>query len=134
MENLARSDDKFHLREVRRMALEPRKSVRVASAVEKSRALPMFNPVSYLFTKAKRFNWPGKGDGRCTDQKQVRKKQKTGGTMKEDLQAVFDRDPAARSKLEVILTYSGLHAIWMHRIAHGLYKRKFFLLARIFTV
>lgn len=68
-----------------------------------------------------------------SDQTQVRKKQKTGETMKADLQAVFDRDPAARSKLEVILTYSGLHAIWMHRIAHVLYKRKFFLLARIIS-
>jgi serine O-acetyltransferase len=50
-----------------------------------------------------------------------------------DIQAVFDRDPAARSTLEVVLTYSGLHAIWMHRIAHALYKRKWFLLARIIS-
>ena len=35
---------------------------------------------------------------------------------KEDLEVVFDQDPAARSYLEVILTYSGLHAIWRHRI------------------
>lgn len=60
-------------------------------------------------------------------------KQTIRGTMKADLHAVFERDPAARSKLEVVLTYSGLHAIWMHRIAHGLYKRKFFLLARILS-
>lgn len=32
--------------------------------------------------------------------------------LKEDVEVVFDQDPAARSKLEVILTYSGLHAIW----------------------
>jgi len=52
-------------------------------------------------------------------------------TLKSDIQAVFDNDPAARNWLEVVLTYSGLHAIWMHRIAHALYKRKFFTLARI---
>lgn len=42
-------------------------------------------------------------------------------------------DPAARSYFEVILTYSGLHAIWAHRIAHALYKRKFYFLARLIS-
>lgn len=51
--------------------------------------------------------------------------------LKEDIDVIFDQDPAARSYLEVILTYSGLHAIWAHRIAHSLYKRKFYFLARI---
>jgi len=50
--------------------------------------------------------------------------------LKEDIQVVFEQDPAARSYLEVILTYSGLHAIWAHRVAHSLFKRKFFFLAR----
>ncbi len=50
--------------------------------------------------------------------------------MKEDIQTIFDNDPAARSTMEVVLTYAGLHAIWSHRIAHGLYKRKFYFLAR----
>jgi serine O-acetyltransferase len=50
--------------------------------------------------------------------------------MKEDVQCIFDQDPAARSTMEVILTYSGLHAIWSHRIAHALYKRKLLFLAR----
>jgi len=50
--------------------------------------------------------------------------------MKEDIEVVFEQDPAARSYLEVILTYSGLHAIWWHRIAHGFFKRKFYFLAR----
>lgn len=45
---------------------------------------------------------------------------------KEDVDVVFDQDPAARSYLEVILTYSGLHAIWAHRVAHACHKRKFF--------
>ncbi len=50
-----------------------------------------------------------------------------------DIQAVFDRDPAARTTLEVILTYSGLHALWSHRIANFFYRRKAFLLARIIS-
>lgn len=53
--------------------------------------------------------------------------------LKSDIEAVFDRDPAARSVLEVVLTYSGLHAIWSHRIAHALWKRKWFMLARIIS-
>lgn len=54
-------------------------------------------------------------------------------TLKEDVEVVFDQDPAARTYLEVILTYSGLHAIWAHRVAHALYKRKFFFLARVIS-
>ncbi len=53
--------------------------------------------------------------------------------LKEDIDTVFDQDPAARSYFEVILTYSGLHAIWAHRIAHALYKRKFYFLARLIS-
>ena len=50
--------------------------------------------------------------------------------MREDIQCIFDQDPAARSVFEVVLTYSGLHAIWAHRIAHALFKRKLLFLAR----
>ncbi|MEK4027359.1 MULTISPECIES: serine O-acetyltransferase EpsC [Bacillaceae] len=53
--------------------------------------------------------------------------------LKEDIDTIFEQDPAARSYLEVILTYSGLHAIWGHRLAHGFYKRKFFFLARLIS-
>ncbi len=42
--------------------------------------------------------------------------------IREDIQAVFDRDPAARSKPEVIFTYPGLHAIWMYRVANRLWR------------
>lgn len=49
----------------------------------------------------------------------------------EDIKAVFDRDPAAKSIWEVLLCYPGLHAIMNHRFAHFLYKHKLFLLARI---
>lgn len=54
-------------------------------------------------------------------------------SMKSDIAAVFDNDPAARSMLEVVLTYSGLHAIWSHRIAHALYRRRLFFLARVIS-
>ncbi|MEJ8546532.1 serine O-acetyltransferase [Brevibacillus borstelensis] len=50
--------------------------------------------------------------------------------MRDDIQAVFERDPAARSTFEVVLTYSGLHAIWGHRIAHKCWKAGWFTLAR----
>lgn len=51
--------------------------------------------------------------------------------MREDIRCIFEQDPAARSTFEVVLTYSGLHAIWMHRIAHGFYKRNLRFLARV---
>lgn len=50
--------------------------------------------------------------------------------LKSDLDAAIHRDPAARNRLEVILLYSGLHAVWGHRIAHWFWKHKFFLIAR----
>ncbi|TFJ92907.1 serine O-acetyltransferase [Lentibacillus salicampi] len=50
--------------------------------------------------------------------------------MKEDMDVVFEQDPAARSYIEVFLTYSGLHAIWSHRIAHFFFKRRLFFIAR----
>ncbi|MGG3449706.1 serine O-acetyltransferase [Domibacillus aminovorans] len=53
--------------------------------------------------------------------------------LKEDIDIIFEQDPAARSYLEVILTYSGLHAIWSHRLAHGFYKRKFYFIARVIS-
>lgn len=53
--------------------------------------------------------------------------------IKEDIEVVFDQDPSARSALEVILTYSGLHAIWSHRLAHAFYKRKFYFIARVIS-
>lgn len=53
--------------------------------------------------------------------------------LKEDIQTVFNKDPAAKNTLEVILCYPGLHAIWFHRIAHWFYKRKDYVLARIIS-
>ena len=51
-------------------------------------------------------------------------------TLKEDIQTVFAKDPAARSVLEVIFCYPGLHALWFHRLAHFLWRHKFRFLAR----
>lgn len=53
--------------------------------------------------------------------------------VRNDIKTVFKKDPAAKSLLEVILCYSGLHAIWFHRIAHGFYNRKEFVIARIIS-
>ncbi len=53
--------------------------------------------------------------------------------IKEDIQTVFDRDPAAKSTFEVLTCYPGLHAIWLHRIAHRLYNNKHFTLARLLS-
>lgn len=53
--------------------------------------------------------------------------------MKEDMAVVFEQDPAARTRIEVFLTYSGLHAIWSHRIAHLFYKKRLFFIARVIS-
>lgn len=53
--------------------------------------------------------------------------------MQSDVRAVFDNDPAARSRFEVIFTYSGLHAIWAHLFAHWLYRRRWFTVARVIS-
>lgn len=49
----------------------------------------------------------------------------------EDIQTIYTKDPAARSLLEVLTCYPGLHASWLHRIAHGLWKREHLTLARL---
>jgi serine O-acetyltransferase len=54
-------------------------------------------------------------------------------TLKSDIQTVFQKDPAARSVLEVIFCYPGLHAIWLHRIAHFLWRHRLLFLARLLS-
>ena len=53
--------------------------------------------------------------------------------MRKDVQAVFQRDPAARNLCEVIFCYPGLHAIWLYRLAHFLWVREFISLARFIS-
>lgn len=50
--------------------------------------------------------------------------------VRRDLKAVFDRDPAARTQFEVLLTYPGVHAIWSYRVAHWLWGHRMKLLGR----
>lgn len=52
-------------------------------------------------------------------------------TIKEEIDVVFERDPASRSVLETILTCPGFQAIVMHRLNHWLWKKKLYLLARM---
>ncbi len=52
-------------------------------------------------------------------------------TLRRDLQAIFERDPAARSTWEVLTTYPGWHALWFHRLAHALWRRRLFWLGRL---
>lgn len=51
--------------------------------------------------------------------------------MREDIQSIFHRDPAARNTFEVLTCYPGLHAIWLHRVAHWLWRHNWKLLARL---
>ncbi|VBB08507.1 serine o-acetyltransferase [Lucifera butyrica] len=53
--------------------------------------------------------------------------------IKRDIEVVFERDPAARSVLEVLFCYPGLHAIWLYRLANALYKRGWVLLPRMIS-
>ncbi len=50
-----------------------------------------------------------------------------------EIESYFDRDPAARSRAEILFTYSGLHSILWHRVAHALYNRRWYFLARFIS-
>jgi serine O-acetyltransferase len=53
--------------------------------------------------------------------------------IREDIASVMERDPAARSRLEVLLCYPGLWAVWIHRVSHRLWRAKLRLPARILS-
>ena len=53
--------------------------------------------------------------------------------VKEDLSMVLELDPAAKNKLEAFFTYSGVHAVWAHLIAHWFYKKNFKVIARVIS-
>ena len=55
-------------------------------------------------------------------------------TLSRDFRAVFERDPAARSRWTVLLTYPGFHAVVLYRIAHALYCRRLTLTARLLSL
>ncbi|MEI8354625.1 MAG: serine O-acetyltransferase [Deltaproteobacteria bacterium] len=54
-------------------------------------------------------------------------------SLREDIKAIFERDPAARSTLEVLFCYPGLHAVWIHRISHWFWTHKFFFFGRFIS-
>ncbi len=60
---------------------------------------------------------------------------KKGGTMikrlREDIASIFERDPAARSILEVLCCYPGLHAVWLHRASHWFWKHRLYFAGRL---
>lgn len=51
--------------------------------------------------------------------------------LKEDIRTIKGRDPAAKNYVEILLCYPGLHAIWLHRIAHFLYEQRWYTIARL---
>ncbi|KAF0193640.1 MAG: serine O-acetyltransferase [Bacillota bacterium] len=53
--------------------------------------------------------------------------------IREDIKAIFDRDPAVKNVWEVLLCYPGLHAVIIHRLAHWLYGRKLYTVARLLS-
>jgi serine O-acetyltransferase len=55
-------------------------------------------------------------------------------TLSRDFRAVFERDPAARSRWTVLLTYPGFHAVVLYRLAHALYCRRLTLAARLLSL
>src|SRR3989454_12832425 len=55
------------------------------------------------------------------------------GAIREQIKTVFERDPAAKSRLEILLCYPGFHAILLHRFAHRLYEWKLPLVPRIIS-
>ena len=53
--------------------------------------------------------------------------------LREDIQTVFTKDPAARTTFEVLTCYPGLHALWLHRASHGLWRRNHLTLSRLLS-
>ncbi|MGO8934027.1 MAG: serine O-acetyltransferase [Terracidiphilus sp.] len=53
--------------------------------------------------------------------------------MRDDINSIMERDPAARTRLEVLLCYPGLWAVWIHRVSHWLWRHNLRLLARVLS-
>ncbi len=53
------------------------------------------------------------------------------GTLRRDIQAARDRDPAVRTTVEILFCYPGLHALWLHRVAHWFWRRGFLFVGRL---
>jgi serine O-acetyltransferase len=61
------------------------------------------------------------------------KDKKMFAAIREDIQSVLNRDPAARSALEVLICYQGLHAVWGYRIAHWFWAHRHYLVGRLIS-
>lgn len=55
------------------------------------------------------------------------------GALREQFETVFRNDPAAKTKLEVLLCYPGVHALLLHKISSRFYQRRFFVIARLIS-
>jgi serine O-acetyltransferase len=55
------------------------------------------------------------------------------GNISEHISSIMERDPAPKSRLEVLLCYPGLHAVWIYRFTHRLYNARLYLLARLIS-
>src|SRR5579885_2351035 len=53
--------------------------------------------------------------------------------IREQVETIFREDPAAKSVLEVVFCYPGFHAVLWHRVAHALYRRRLYFLARLIS-
>lgn len=53
--------------------------------------------------------------------------------MRDEISSIMERDPAARTRLEVLLCYPGLWAVWIHRVSHWLWRHHMRLLARVLS-
>jgi serine O-acetyltransferase len=53
--------------------------------------------------------------------------------IRDDIHSIMERDPAARTRLEVLLCYPGLWAVWIHRVSHALWRARLRLLARVLS-
>jgi serine O-acetyltransferase len=54
-------------------------------------------------------------------------------SVREDIAGVLERDPAARSRLEVLFCYPGLHALWAYRLSHWLWQKRLYCLGRMLS-
>jgi len=69
----------------------------------------------------------------CKDSVVSKKINELKKTIREDVRTVKERDPAASGTAEVLLLYSGLHAVWAHRVSHKLYKKDHKFTARLIS-
>ena len=75
----------------------------------------------------------GQGDVQAHSGRRMGRLRRWRSLLREDIETVFAKDPAARSTFEVLTCYPGLHAIWLHRVAHGLWVRRHLTLARFLS-